>query len=251
MKKKKKDEIFSNNKKTYHCPFFINLPTTKMRKSISMYICRQKKEKRDSVVEGDFNSRAFVLFPFFFSSIYIYIYIYKCMCLHKGERTSIEIFITSRSFLFSLLFTLCTFVERTRDIRCSSSSKVRFSRFIPVCSLIYMCVFLLLFSSPPLPFSLLNICTPFSLVSISFNIERTLKWAKEHKTNFRMLIMLVVEWTIGFTILFTISRFIILFLSRRALRIWIHANIILLLAQRKYSRRKRTTTNIVWFVRVK
>jgi hypothetical protein len=49
----------------------------------------------------------------------------------------------------------------------------------------------------------------------------------------------------------TISRFIILFLSRRALRIWIHANIILLLAQRKYSRRKRTTTNIVWFVRVK
>jgi hypothetical protein len=91
--------------------------------------------------------------------IYIYIYIYiKCMCLHKGECTSIEIFIASRSFLFSLLFTLYTYVQWTRDIRCSS--KVRFSRFIPVCSLMYM--FVLTSFSPPPPFSLLNVCIPFS-----------------------------------------------------------------------------------------
>jgi hypothetical protein len=180
-------------------------------------MCRPKKEKRDSVVEGDFNSRAFVLFPFSrLYILYIYIYIYECMCLHKGKRTSIEIFIASRSFLFSPLFTLYTFVERTRDIRCSSSSKVRFSRFIPVCSLMYVCV--LTSFSPPLPFSLLNICTPFSRL-----------YFIQHRANIKMSERTQDEFSYvddggGRTddrlqYALTISRFIILFLSRRALRI--------------------------------
>lgn len=131
------------------------------------------------------------------------------MCLHKGERTPIEIFITSRSFLFSPLFTLYTFVERTRDIRCSS--KVRFSRFIPVCSLIYMCV--LTFFSPPLPFSLLNICTPFSRLCFI-----------QHRANIKMSERTQDEFSYvddggggrmddRLQYALTISRFIILFLS--------------------------------------
>ena len=134
------------------------------------------------------------------------------MCLHKGERTSIEIFITSRSFLFSLLFTLYTFVERTRDIRCSSS-KVRFSRFIPVCSLMY--VYVLTSFSPPLPFSLLNICTPFSRL-----------YFIQHRANIKMSERTQDEFSYvdgrmddRLQYALTISRFIILFLSRRALRI--------------------------------
>lgn len=138
------------------------------------------------------------------------------MCLHKGERTSIEIFITSRSFLFSLLFTLYTFVERTRDIRCSNS-KVRFSRFIPVCSLMY--VYVLTSFSPPLPFSLLNICTPFSRL-----------YFIQHRANIKMSERTQDEFSYvddggggrmddRLQYALTISRFIILFLSRRALRI--------------------------------
>lgn len=139
------------------------------------------------------------------------------MCLHKDERTSIEIFIASRSFLFSFVFTLYTFVERTRDIRCSS--KVRFSRFIPVCSLMYVYVLTSFF--PPLSFSLLNICTPFSRL-----------YFIQHRANIKMSERTQDEFSyvdddgVGsgrmddrLQYAFTISRFIILFLSRRALRI--------------------------------
>jgi len=138
------------------------------------------------------------------------------MSLHKGKRTSIEIFITSRSFLFSLLFTLYTFVERTRDIRCSS--KVRFSRFIPVCSLmyIYIYVYSYLFFSSFAFLSFKYICTPFSRL-----------YFIQHRANIKMSERTQDEFLYvdgggraddRLQYALTISRFFILFLSRHTLR---------------------------------
>ena len=79
-------------------------------------------------------------------------------------------------------------------------SKLRFSRCIPVCSLMYVYVltsFLLRYrrSSLSLSLSLLlcsNIYVHLSLVSISPNLERTLKWSKASTRR-----IFVAEWSNG------------------------------------------------------
>jgi hypothetical protein len=111
-------------------------------------------------------------------------------------------------------------------------------------------MFVLTSFSPPPPFSLLNVCIPFSrlyFIRHRANIKMSERTQDEFsyvddggRTDDRLQYALTIYLDSSFS--FSLD---VLFAFEYS------ANIILLLAQRKYSRRRRTTTNIVWFGRVK